>query len=89
MNEPSTYLLRRLDDPWMLAFVELDVGLIGGMVGRPKITESAMNIARALCKVQDIERTQRKAYDDWVMNDFRCPISKIGSAVSAAERPPN
>jgi type IV conjugative transfer system protein TraL len=32
VNEPSTYLLRRLDDPWMLAFVELDVGLIGGMV---------------------------------------------------------
>lgn len=32
MNEPSTYLLRRLDDPWMLAFVELDVGLVGSMV---------------------------------------------------------
>ena len=31
MNEPSTYLLRRLDDPWMLAFVEMDVGLIGGL----------------------------------------------------------
>lgn len=32
MGEPSTYLLRRLDDPWMLAFVEMDVGLIGTMV---------------------------------------------------------
>jgi len=32
VSEPSTYLIRRLDDPWMLAFVEMDVGLIGGMV---------------------------------------------------------
>lgn len=32
MSEPSTFLIRRLDDPWMLAFVEMDVGLIGGMV---------------------------------------------------------
>lgn len=32
MSEPSTYLVRRLDDPWMVAFVEMDVAVIAGMV---------------------------------------------------------
>ncbi|HQR19525.1 MAG TPA: hypothetical protein PKV98_01575 [Burkholderiaceae bacterium] len=57
--------------------------------GRPQITKAAMNVARALCRAQDIETTQRKAFDDVVMNDFRCPISKIGAAGSGADRPPN
>ena len=56
---------------------------------RPALTNAAMNIARALCKVQDIERTQRKAFEEFFINDFRCQISKIGAAVSAADRPPN
>jgi hypothetical protein len=55
----------------------------------PRITNAAMNIARALCKVQDIERTQRQSGDKWPFTDFRCPISKIGAAASAADRPPN
>ena len=55
----------------------------------PRITNSAMNIARALCKVQDIERTQRQSVDKWPYTDFRCPISKIGAATSAADRPLN
>ena len=55
----------------------------------PRITESTMNIARALCKVQDIERTQRQSVDKWPYTDFRCPISKIGAAASASDRPPN
>lgn len=55
----------------------------------PKITNAAMNIARALCKVQDIERTQRQSVDKWPFTDFRCPISKIGVADSPADRPPN
>jgi hypothetical protein len=53
---------------------------------RPNITNSATNVARALCNVQDIERTQRKACEEFFIDDFRCPISKIGSSV---DRPPN
>lgn len=55
----------------------------------PRITNAAMNIARALCKAQDIESSQRQSVDKWPFTDFRCPISKIGAAVSAADRPPN
>ena len=53
----------------------------------PKITNAAMNIARALCKVQDIERTQRQSVDKWPFTDFRCPISKIGVVDSPVRSP--
>lgn len=32
MGESSTYLVRRIDDPWMISIVEMDVALVAAMV---------------------------------------------------------
>jgi len=46
--------------------------------------EQTLGVARALCRVPDIQQTQRRAFDKWFITDVRCTISKLGDGTSPA-----
>lgn len=43
-----------------------------------------LNVARALCRVPDIEEKVVPAYENYTVTQVRCTISKLGNAVSVA-----
>jgi len=48
-----------------------------GHSGGPPTQRPTDNIARSLCRVEDIVRTSRPAIDKYFFTDFRCPIAKL------------
>jgi hypothetical protein len=53
--------------------------------GEAPTLESTLAVARALCRVEDIQQSQRIAFDRYYITDVRCVVSKI----SASEAPPS
>jgi hypothetical protein len=52
--------------------------------GLGRTLEPTLNVARALCRVPDIQQTQRASIDDFYITDVRCTISKLGEPVATA-----
>ena len=57
--------------------------------GEAPTLESTLEVARALCKVPDIQQSQRIAFDRYYIIDIRCVISKLGSTDSAPPSAPS
>lgn len=46
--------------------------------------EPTLNVARALCRVPDIQQTVRPSMGNYTITDVRCTISKLGEPVATA-----
>ncbi len=50
--------------------------------------EPTLNVARALCRVPDIQQTTRPSIEQYTVTDVRCTISKLGDPLAVAPSAP-
>lgn len=52
--------------------------------GAGPTVEPTLNVARALCRVPDIQQTTRQSIEQFTITDVRCTISKLGDPLAVA-----